>query len=238
MRPALLSLGQIAKPSFRVLISALTWSFVALGVSSWATAEETRCSYQECGLRIENQRLLQGARGEEVGRLGVFYNDLRVLEIGTDSAGRYAIEYKRDNKAALLWSLTGLALVGAGNLLLQINDDKHSWTPVYLTASGAAFTIVGGNKLRNARNALARSVWWYNAPLQTGDYLPRPGQLPPLNPPHFGTGGAILGGLAGVGVGLAMSADQSEIPEGLTETAAYTVTGVFAGWLVGRAIKR
>src|SRR5262245_48201915 len=158
MRDALLSLGQITKLRFRTFLRGCAWTAAAIGVPSWTAAQETRCSFQECGLRVEKQRLLQGARGKEVGRLGVFFDDLRVLEIGADSAARYAIEYKRDNRSGNLLTLTGLAF-GMTGVLMQ-NRDNRSWTPTYLVLTGAAFNFLGSHQLIKAQTALSRYVWW------------------------------------------------------------------------------
>jgi hypothetical protein len=183
----------------RLLMSAQT-----LSRSVWwhnaplqpAVAPDSGCTYQECALRIERGRLLQGTRGDRVGRRGVFSNDLRILELGPDSAAHYARKYKSDTRSGILLVVASLGLATAGFVVATTDilntdlDDDRVAPALGLLGASLGTSFWGSRKMINAHVALSRSVWWYNAEMISAERrTPEFGGLSRLEPAqHFAVG--------------------------------------------------
>lgn len=203
--------------------------------------QERMCTFTECALRIENGRLLQGQQATRVGRVGVFYRDLRVLEVGPDSAQLYAGAYGRDVTRGFWLTLGGAVLLAAGPPLGPSGADRiSSGAQASLAVGGAGLVIWGGLKARAAERMLARSVWFYNEAAARGDQLPQLSDIPELQPPHYGHAGAVVGSILGLAAGLGVTSRHpvSEIGQALLETGALTFAGGFFGWRLGSGIRR
>jgi hypothetical protein len=131
------------------------------------------CSYDVCALRVEEDRILKGSHGTEVGRLGAWSaTPLVPLVVRSDSAQFYALQFDRHYAAGVRWSaLSGLALGVAAVFLLDRDHhaDEHWNGNDWAWASGLAFSLAtgayGGHRLRLARRGIARAIWWHNREL-------------------------------------------------------------------------
>ncbi|MFN2564114.1 MAG: hypothetical protein ABR499_03795 [Gemmatimonadaceae bacterium] len=130
-------------------------------------APDTACSYSRCALRVEHRflstRLVRGASGESVSRLGWFGRGVDVLLAGPGSAAYHARQYRsrRTTSDALDFVAAALAVVAATQ-----TDDFVESGPFLLTAT--ALELISLPFWLGARRSLDRSVWWYNRE------LPRP----------------------------------------------------------------
>lgn len=118
-----------ASPPNRVIRTAPTFGLLTLlssaPVETLAQDSAQRsCTYRACALRIEGDRILQGVEGREVGDLGAFYNDLRILREKPDSATYYANVYESNSKRDFWLSLSGGVLVAAGHVLGPDETDQ------------------------------------------------------------------------------------------------------------------
>ena len=155
MRPALL-------PSLLLVAAALTPA-----VAHPQSAADTACSYTRCALRLDHgffsTRLMRGASGEEVGRLGWFGDGVDVLLAGSDSAAHHAREYRGRRMTSDLLGVVGIALAVVG---LARDHDYLEGAPFLFV--GLAVDLAALPFRIGARRSLDRSVWWYNHD------LPRP----------------------------------------------------------------
>jgi hypothetical protein len=131
-------------------------------------APDSACSYSQCALRVEyrflSTRLVRGAAGESVGRLGWFGSGVGVLLAGPDSAAYHARQYQsRRRTTDALGIVSGaLAIVG----LTLGRDDIDDAGPFLL--AGATLELASLPFWLGSRRSLDRAVWWYNRD------LPRP----------------------------------------------------------------
>ena len=134
-------------------------------VPAGATADE--CTYDLCALRIEpalfGPRIVAGADGAPVGRLGLFGGDLSAAV----SSNEVALEQARIYEDARLPSV--LAAVGA-SLLLSVSGasgvaggDTSVRTGAYVGA--VALGVVGIQLGLRSQRAASRAVWEYNRDL-------------------------------------------------------------------------
>jgi len=137
---------------------------VALSAARPAAAQEpAACTYDACALRVEDNRIVRGARGAQVARWGLFQTpELTSLVQGSAQAEEHARIFDRTAPRAQWVSLAGALLLVAPRL----NDDRHT-SDVELGAviSGAALTLYGATLQVRAQRALSRAVWWYNRDL-------------------------------------------------------------------------
>jgi hypothetical protein len=131
------------------------------------TAGDSACTYSRCALRVDyrllSTRLVRGASGESVSRLGWFGSGVEVLLAASDSAAYHAREYQgRQHTSDVLG-------IGAGALLLIAavqGDEPGAGLPFLL--GGAAVELIALPYWLGSRRSLDRAVWWYNRD------LPRP----------------------------------------------------------------
>ena len=153
----------------RVVLPSLLLACAAVQPTTMSAqaASDTACSYSRCALRVEHRflstRLVRGANGESVSRLGWFGSGVDVLLAGSDSAAHYARQYrsKRTTSDALGFASAALAIVA-----VTTTDDFLESGPVLL--AGIALELIALPFWLGARRSLDRSVWWYN------QGLPRP----------------------------------------------------------------
>jgi hypothetical protein len=132
----------------------------------------------------------------------VFFSDLRILELGPDSAAHYARNYRSDNRSGILLFVTSFGLatagyvVGMNDILSTDNNDDRIVPALGLLAAAMGTSFWGSRKMVNAQIALSRSVWWYNAGM-IGAERPGPGlhQQSALESAHYTVGGAALSGV-------------------------------------------
>ena len=131
------------------------------------TAGDSTCSYSQCALRVEHDvwsgRLVRGAAGEPVGRLGWFGSGVGVLLAGSDSAAHYARQYQSRRRTLDVLGLTSAAL-----LLLTVATTEDFANSSTLAAGAITLQLISLPFGLRSRTSLERSVWWYNRE------LPRP----------------------------------------------------------------
>lgn len=127
------------------------------------------CTYATCALRLEpgffGRRLVRGASGESVSRLGAFGGGIQPLLNGPDSAAAYGQRYVRASHRSAALSLIGavaytVVLVRTDNL-----RNRFSSADVVVGFTGAGFLIASAPFARQAQRSLSQAVWWYNAAL-------------------------------------------------------------------------
>lgn len=156
-----------------VLLACLVASPLLVAAARPALAQAAQpplasCTYDECALRVEpggflsGPLLLRGAGATLVARGGVFGFDLPWVVQESDSAVRYARQYRvsqrRSGTAALLGTAATVTAVVVG-----YTGDAHDATPYSIAAT--AFGLYAGYEGARALRALARGVWWYNRAL-------------------------------------------------------------------------
>jgi hypothetical protein len=130
-------------------------------------APDSTCSYSRCGLRVEHgflsTRLVRGASGESVARLGLFGSGVNVLLAASDSAAHHARQYRSRRTTGDALGFVGAALTLAA---IWTTDDFVDSRP--LLVGSATLGLISLPFLLGARRSLDRAVWWYNRD------LPRP----------------------------------------------------------------
>lgn len=209
------------------------------------TIPPTPCTYDSCALRMKGSTLLAGRDGLEVTSFGFLSAPkLRPWIEVSDSAASYALIVEHDYVSGQALTLSGILLALGGLVAIQgWNESSARWIGVGATAASLPMFLIGGRKVRRARDAMGSAIWWYNCTLADASDRPGSGISPPapLVPfEHRGRAGLALGSVAGLSVGLAVSSrhDSSETVEGLTETIAFTAVGAFLGQLIGKGISR
>jgi hypothetical protein len=148
------------------------------GFSPAAPAAAEPCPYAECALRIEPEffgapRIVRGADGRPVGRLGLFSTDLSDAVADNEVAYGYAREYERARVPALALGIVGGVLIAYSSLYYQINTagfldgpaHRREVLPAAALAVGTGLGIAGGVVQIRANRAQSRAVWEYNGPL-------------------------------------------------------------------------
>ena len=122
---------------------------------------------------MEEDRILKGSQGTEVGRLGAWSaTALAPLVIQSDSAQFYARLFDQHYDAGTRWTaFSGVALGVAVVFLLDRDHraDEHWNGNDWAGVGGLAVSIGTGSygtlRLRLARRGLARAIWWHNREL-------------------------------------------------------------------------
>jgi hypothetical protein len=130
------------------------------------------CAYDQCALRLEGNRILRGASGERVGKLGVFsatsLSDL-VSGVPSDSALVHArifdANYGRGSTLAFAGTLTAAVALGVAHSRREQRLTGGTSTVFAIAVSGTVIQFVGVRKIVKARDALSRAIWWHNREL-------------------------------------------------------------------------
>jgi hypothetical protein len=127
------------------------------------------CSYLDCALRVEpgmrGARLIRGADGRLVGRLGLFHKSgIDSLLAMPDSTGLFARRYVAERHSGLILQVIGMALL-AGSAIRTTT--RHHWDGWDFATQGVGygFLIPASRRLTRADQNLSRAVWWYNSSL-------------------------------------------------------------------------
>lgn len=154
LAPAALATALAAAPAAR-----------AQGVPARTGPATESCSYDACALRVEpggffsRPVLLRGVSAERVQRAGFRGFDLQGVVQGSDSAVRYARDYRASQTRASAAGLVGTALAVTALIISQSDDD----TPVMPYSIGASVVgVYAGFEARRALGALSRALWWHN----------------------------------------------------------------------------
>lgn len=157
----------------RLILVALLACLIAGPLRAQDVSPRAACSYDVCALRVEDDRILKGTEGTEVGRLrGWSATPLVPLVVQSDSAQFYARQFDQHYGPGTRWTaFSGLALSVA--VVFLLDRDHHAgehWNGNdWAWASGLAVSIgtgaYGSYRLRLARRGLARAIWWHNREL-------------------------------------------------------------------------
>ena len=206
---------------------------------------DSLCTYQSCALRLQGRSIVAGIEGREVGGFGFFSApELRPWIELSDSASEYLRVVEQNYSSGKILNLTGALAVGVGVVLGRgtWKTDASHVASVGLVLSGYAALIAGDRRVRRSWNAVQSSMWWYNAALADTLEASEHGRRPVLNDlrpaisRHGARNGLVIGSLAGLGGGLAVSSRHpaSETTEGIIETLIGGGVGALLGWQIGR----
>ena len=125
-------------------------------------------AYDASALRVEthiaHSRVLQGAEGKELGKLGLFRSlDIEQVVSRSPVAAAEARVYKINYMQGQIAALAGVAALASG-IVLSSNGANNASTPILIVGGGIA-TLWGAQHLNTAFRALSRSIWWYNREL-------------------------------------------------------------------------
>jgi hypothetical protein len=128
-------------------------------------------SYDRDAIRLDSRfgdiRILRGADGTVVGKIGVFRGvDLREVVQPSTNGIAEAETFQRDYRPGNLVLGLGLMTFGAALGVSRI-PDVHPAITTSLFVASVSFITYGGFKLQSAYNALHRAVWWYNRDLKS-----------------------------------------------------------------------
>ena len=137
-----------------------------------ASTSASLCSYDVCALRVEEGRIIQGRRGQEVGRLRwLNATPLLPLVSASDSARFYATDFDRRYAVGSRWAALGAV---SGGVVLASMVSSNYGASTNTRWSGGDWALLGGlvlsigagtygqHQLERARRGLARAIWWHN----------------------------------------------------------------------------
>jgi len=152
------------------LLAGLLPPLVAAAQAPLAAGVPVGCTYATCALRVEpaffGPRLVRGASGEVVSRLGGFGGGVDSLLAGPDSAAAYGREYVRASQISGALGLIGalayvVTVVRSENSQYGLPSDADAATMI----AGAGFLVASIPFGVRAQRSLSRAIWWYNAAL-------------------------------------------------------------------------
>ena len=130
------------------------------------------CSYDQCALRLEGNRILRGASGERVGKLGVFSAanlSALVSAVPSDSALAHArifdANYGQGSRLLFGGVLTAVVALTVDRARRDQGLTGGSWAPLAIASCGIVIEFVGARKVVRARDAFSRAIWWHNREL-------------------------------------------------------------------------
>jgi hypothetical protein len=151
---------------------------VRAGAAPLRPAPADGCTYDLCALRIEEGIVVQGLHGQQVASVGVLGGLAGRIEWRSDTARAYARRAESKQRTAML--LRGAGVVGTtaagvlGFLAANAAGDGGTsasgvqtriYAAVGLGAGAWLLEKLGANAHRQARQQLARAVWWHNREL-------------------------------------------------------------------------
>ena len=164
-------------PLLTNVIIGLTLAGAPLLAQETATVStpSASCSYDVCSLRLEENRIVQGRYGEEVGRLQ-WLNATPLLPLvgSSDSARFYATDFDHGYAVGSRWAALGA--VSSGVVLAYMVDANFSsstntrwsqgdWALLGGLVLSVGASVYGQHQLERARRGLARAIWWHNREL-------------------------------------------------------------------------
>ncbi len=152
----------------RLLLGFCVGAYFSLGGPTVLTAQDG--NYDENALRLEGHqgdvRIVRGLQGTVVAHIGGLRTpDVSKLVSPSEKAITEAKIFAHDYAPGTWIAAIGIAAIGAGIGVYQMHDVDRS-IPTGITIGGAALIVYGANRVQNAYNALARSLWWYNRDLK------------------------------------------------------------------------
>lgn len=128
------------------------------------------CTYATCALRVEQSffsgtRLLRGASGERVSRLGGFGGGADLLLEGPDSVATHARSYVSATRRSTTLGLLGTAAYVVVLVRTDNFRDDFDDASIATAIAGSAFGIAAIPFALKAKRELSRAVWWYNGGL-------------------------------------------------------------------------
>jgi hypothetical protein len=141
--------------------------FIALGLAvAWLPTSlpaQQSCTYDQCALRLEQNRIVAGAEGRRIGSLGFLTStDLTTTFAISDSAAFHYDVFRDNYVSGTVWSmLSG----GALGVALLGGFDMSNTMQLGLIATSIVAGAIGGHKTRRAQSGLSRAMWWHNRAL-------------------------------------------------------------------------
>ena len=121
---------------------------------------------------MEGNRILRGATGERVGKLGIFSAtslSSLVSGVSSDSALAHArifdANYGRGSTLAFVGGLTAGVALAVEHARREQRLTGGTSAVFAIALSGIIIGSVGARKVVKARDALSRAVWWHNREL-------------------------------------------------------------------------
>jgi hypothetical protein len=160
-----------------VLALALS-STLPLRAQSTSTTAAT-CAWDACALRIEENKVLQGIEGREVGKLSLF-KGVKSVAWTSDSARQFASRAQSSHSTGLVFKTLGFAASIAGAVILFKGEETSThdvngattttttikksdlYTGIGLGIGAAVLGAIGEVFDGRARKFLSRAVWWNN----------------------------------------------------------------------------
>jgi hypothetical protein len=146
---------------------------VRLATAQTAAPERPLCSYDTCALHVEENRILKGSQGVEVGRLRTWSATAVLPLVGaSDSARYYATRFDGNYGAGTRWTTISAVAAGVGFAFLfdrdhsggeHWNGNDWAWLAGFAVSIGTG--AYGAHRLQLARRGLARAIWWRNREL-------------------------------------------------------------------------
>jgi hypothetical protein len=153
---------------FRIMVLCVFTGLLSMNNPIVLDAQER--TYDHDALRLDSRfgdlRILRGAEGAVVARIGVFRGgDVREIVEPSSNALAEARIFRRDYRPGNLVLGLGLMTFGVALGVSRIPDIGAA-TPAILFVTSTALIAYGGLKLQSAYNALHRALWWYNRDLK------------------------------------------------------------------------
>lgn len=138
----------------------------ALGIGQSAIgAGEPRqvCSYDECALRLWSSDVLRGTEEAKIGQFGFLRPPpLGELFAQSDSAALHFETLEKNYTNGRAITITSRVVSLAGLVLSFSSDSAEQRWGFGLQATGFAGGWLGQRRVRRAKEALSRAIWWYN----------------------------------------------------------------------------
>jgi hypothetical protein len=126
-------------------------------------ARAQQCTYHECALRLEDNRIVAGQAGREVGRLNFLAaTDLtQTFSVSDSAAAHYRVFRDYYGTGSLLSSISGATMTG----VWVFRDRLSTGYEIGILLSALVVGALGGHHSRRAQQGLSRAMWWYNLDL-------------------------------------------------------------------------
>ncbi|HEY0672777.1 MAG TPA: hypothetical protein VGD27_10945 [Longimicrobiales bacterium] len=149
----------LSKSALTAWICAL---FIALDAQS-ANAQQA-CTYDQCALRREQEKVLAGREAKPIGTLGFLdATDMTEIFAANDSAARYYRAFHNNYVAGSALNLVSTITFGGWWFFRK---DLSTRAEIGFALTGLISGFFGSSLETKADEGLARAIWWYNRDLQ------------------------------------------------------------------------
>jgi hypothetical protein len=132
-----------------------------------AAAQDSACTYDRCALRLQSRasgvRIVQGAQGTNLGRIGLYPPRINLLATADDSTRLHYEAFREYHSRSATFGLVSLVFTVGGAVLVYASDDETAdWTGFGLSVVGLGFSIGASSSSRRGRDELSQAIWFYN----------------------------------------------------------------------------